>query len=364
MRFLLPIILLVVSTGTVRSQDVLRFDGEGSATDRHAEAQSAAEASGLDVWIGFSVTRMMRENSVMGRFIGNRKSSPTLEELLDPSRESREPTVEEAARKALGDMEKKESVVPDRLIPKRVAVLVRHDRDGTIGDIAWSNLTMAFDPGDRPLYWIGHVDDGPAFDLLRRLYLEHRSEGSDVGEDLISAIGLLDTPDVHEWLLGIVDSERPTNEREQAVFWLGESENPDIIRRLYALADDDPSEDVREQAVFALYRMDSGEALDRIIRLAREADHEETREKSRFWLAQQAGDRLVDASDAPEPTEMEKQAVFALSRLDDADALSELSTVALGHRNPHVRKQALFWLGQREDDEALEAILKVLNGGR
>lgn len=368
MRRTLAFLILLFAAGPVFGQEVVRLDTDStpdeSLADRYDRAVDAADAADREAWIGFSVTRMMRENSVMGRFVGDWRSSATIGELLDLSPGKAQSSVEEAARNALDNIERQEAGRPERKIEKKIAILIRRETDARIRDVAYSNMTMAIDLGDRPLYWIGHADDTQAFDLIDGLYVDHRSDGTDVGEDLISAMGLIDTPEVHAWLFGIVESGRPANERERAVFWLGESDNPRSAQRLHELADEDRSEDVREQAVFALYRMQSDAALGHLIDLARHAEHEGTVEKARFWLANRAGDRLVDGMGGAEPSDIEKQAVFALSRLDDDAAIEELAVVARGHSNPHIRKQALFWLGQRDDDESLSIIMEILEGGR
>jgi len=55
-----------------------------------------------------------------------------------------------------------------------------------------------------------------------------------------------------------------------------------------------------------------------------------------------------------------KSAVFALSRLPEDEAATQLIAVADTSKDAAVRKQAIFWLGQSSDPKALDYLTKLL----
>jgi HEAT repeat protein len=67
---------------------------------------------------------------------------------------------------------------------------------------------------------------------------------------------------------------------------------------------------------------------------------------------------VLDSSD--DDTEVQKQAVFAISQRPRDEAVPLLIKIAKTHSKPAVRKQAIFWLGQTGDERALEFFKEVL----
>jgi len=84
-------------------------------------------------------------------------------------------------------------------------------------------------------------------------------------------------------------------------------------------------------------------------------------------LSQKAGrrsfDALVDRASGAKgaDTEVQKQAVFALSQRPKDEAVPILMKIAKTHANPEVRKMAIFWLGQIDDDRVLPFFKEILS---
>ena len=74
---------------------------------------------------------------------------------------------------------------------------------------------------------------------------------------------------------------------------------------------------------------------------------------------QVAGDLRAQAENDPD-VQVRKQAVFALSRLPDPEASTQLIQIASTNKDPAVRQQAVFWLGQSKDPRALNYLTKLL----
>jgi len=63
-----------------------------------------------------------------------------------------------------------------------------------------------------------------------------------------------------------------------------------------------------------------------------------------------------------EETEIQQQAVFALSQLPEDRGIPRLIKVAKTHPNYKIRKKAIFWLGQSDDERALDVLIELVKG--
>lgn len=147
-----------------------------------------------------------------------------------------------------------------------------------------------------------------------------------------------------------------SEEREQALFWLGQTrgvEGADVIEH-YATTDADPK--LREHAIFALSESQAPDAYGHILAIAHKDPAEHVRSQAYFWLAQmddvRAKDDIIAALKSESSDEVREEVVFALSQLEDT-ADEALIAVLRGDFPRDVKKQALFWLGQCGSPEAM-----------
>jgi HEAT repeats len=150
----------------------------------------------------------------------------------------------------------------------------------------------------------------------------------------------------------------PRNDREQALFWLGEARGADgaaIVDR-FATTDADPT--LREHAIFALSQSHGIDAYARIHAIASSDRADHVRSQALFWMAQMHDPRAaaditatlkIESSDA-----VREQAVFALSQLGGDNADDALIAVMRGNYPRDVKKHALFWLGQSGSPRAMQ----------
>jgi hypothetical protein len=153
------------------------------------------------------------------------------------------------------------------------------------------------------------------------------------------------------------EASRPFKEREQALFWLGQTrgaEGADVVGH-YATTDADPK--LRAKAIFALSQSKAPDAYSHILAIARQDPAEHVRGEAIFWLAQMDDARAKDDILASLKTEssdnVRERAVFALSQLDDGAADEALIAVLRGDHSRAVKKQAMFWLGQSGSPRAM-----------
>jgi len=148
--------------------------------------------------------------------------------------------------------------------------------------------------------------------------------------------------------------------------WLDGVSQDASVAWLASLADGpSPPRRLADMALVALAQHATPAALPVLVRFAREAVASGPRSQALFWLAQRAAQQAVPAiagsnSNQDPDTEVQKQAVSALSRLPKDEGIPRLIELAGTHRNPEVRRQAMFWLGQSRDPRAVDFFAQIL----
>lgn len=202
--------------------------------------------------------------------------------------------------------------------------------------------------------WIDPAD--PASSVTMLSSLPNRKTG-DTGEHALIAIAHHADTSATRALAANAESSHPFKEREQALFWLGQTrgvEGANVVEH-YATTDTDSK--LRVKAIFALSQSKTPDAYARIVKRAHDDPTEHVRGEAMFWLAQMDDARAKDDILASLTTEssdkVREQAVFALSQLHNGAADEALITVLRGDYARPVKKQALFWLGQSGSPRAM-----------
>ncbi len=334
-----------------------------------AEAGKTGGTGG--VWIGYSIQRLMSENSWIGSFNSfPEKEQPSLFELITGQRiefEDRDQdNLKEAARKALSRTERKRT---ERKVHKEVALLFEFRGSpsdvGTLRTIRTTNITLHVDLDGLPLFWLGGIPSSESVGHLKGLLKKVASRR--VSEKVVQSIGLHgNVAGVFSELAEMLQTHNQTSIREEAAFWLGQLDTLPALRLLTETARKDQSKQVAEKAIFAISQMTMTEATETLINLGRNGPSREVRKKAVFWLGQHASRALVDTLEGfvyvEGDEEIQKQAVFALTQLPDNGGVTHLIRVAKTHPNPRVRKQAVFWLGECDDPRAFDAIVEIAKG--
>jgi hypothetical protein len=110
--------------------------------------------------------------------------------------------------------------------------------------------------------------------------------GGRSGNDALTAAALADGFDVWpDFKRLVLDADAPTQSREQALFWIGESETP--TSNLVSLYPDLTPLSLREHYTFVLsQRHEDDQALDKLIDVARHDRDVGVRKQAMFWLGQ------------------------------------------------------------------------------
>lgn len=373
-KALFLMIISGLAINTIEAQTVVRAP-EGLNTLAERWAWAVGEAGRLKgtggVWIGYSIKRLMSENSWIGSFYSfPEKNEPSLYELITGQRiefEDRDQhDLKEAARKALSRAEKRKL---ERKVLKEVAFLFEFRGSPsdleTLRTIRTTNITLRVDLDGLPLLWLGTIPAGESVTHLKSLLEKVSSRRG--SEKIVQALGLHgNTPGVFEELAEILKGKSNYSVREEAAFWLGQLDTVTALRLLVGTIRNDESRKVAEKAIFAISQMTMGEATETLIDLGRNGPSREIRKKAVFWLGQHASRKVIDTLEnfvyKDKDEEIQKQAVFALTQLPHNEGVTHLIRVAKTHPSPRIRKQAVFWLGECDDPRAFDAIVEIAKG--
>jgi HEAT repeat protein len=356
------IMVCFILYSNLSAQTVIKItDSDLNLISRWDKAVQTGETN-QSFWIGYSIKRLMGENSYIGSFSDD-DDRPSLADVISGKVSELKNMNSDSRHKNFVWNEEKSI----EKILKDVAIIFEVTKENNsnfrIRKIEMTNLELPFEFYEMKLYWLGNTDHDESIAFLKNQF--QQSNDSEIREDLVTAIGIHDNNMTgYNFLKDVIDGSDIDDVREQAVFWIARHENKEVLPLLRKLAVNDRSEDVREKAVFGLYISDTDEAVDVLIELAKNANNTDIRKKAMFWLGQTASKKAVktieDAVYNDEETEIQKQAVFALSQLDKDEGLDKLIKVAKTHPNPEIRKKAIFWLGQSDDDRALDALIGFL----
>jgi HEAT repeat protein len=276
--------------------------------------------------------------------------------------------------------------------------LLREPNDTAVTRVEVYNLDRAREYAGYRVYWLGRAVNEESLNLLRGLVEGHNDRtAARVSEHATMAIALHDDARVAGMLKNFVRQSSIEKARTSAVFWLGQiggetqfladlarnesesrevrkqaafaigiSKDNDAISTLRNLYSSVANREVKEQIIFAAsINQDKDAAVNFLIDVAGKDNDLDSRKKAIFWLGQKAGERslnalkdTIDSADAD--TEVQKQAVFAISQRSKDESIPLLIKIARAHANPAVRKQAIFWLGQTGDERAVDFFKEIL----
>ncbi|MCH8127815.1 HEAT repeat domain-containing protein [candidate division KSB1 bacterium] len=357
-----------------QAQDVVKYPNQNDDLSKRwtwaeREAKSGKYRNG--VWIGYSIQRLMGENSHIGSFSRDYQDKITLEELIygkkaDPDEKlSDKEIIERTIKETLDELkdEKKE----ERKVLKEVAILFRYESNSKrfedVKKTKVTNLTLHVNLDELPLIWLGQIEHENSLEFLQDF-----AEGVTSVEMKKRFTMVIGIHDANKRSIAILKEFATKDEhaevRKSASFWLGQTHHKEALDILKKIIQSDRSSNVREHAVFAISRMRSQESTDVLIDLAQKSKDFEVRSKAIFWLGQKASRKaekaLEDLVYSDDETKVRKKAVFALTQLPHNKGVPHLIRIAKTHPNIKVRKQAIFWLGQSKDPRAFETIVELI----
>jgi len=364
-RYLLAAAAVLAWAVGAYAQEVVRFEGDTSLESRYAWALDQADdvQTSSGIWIGYSFSRMMCENCYSGSFHDSDwDDMPSLRELISGIRlENENRNIRDAAKRALREVEGE-----GRLVRKNMAVLVRFERNSrTPSELEMSNMSLAFDLGDRALVWLGSAQNEESIQLLASLYDSKATK--DARKGAIWAVGSHDASDLAVPFLSSVLTSRASSEfRKSAAYGLGNQNSQKSLSLLRSTALSDSSEEVSKAAVYALGNMDlsaAAKALEDLVTAGEEVPVEV--QKAALYSIGNTDDPgaesfLKETATSASSSELAKAAVYALSNAVEEGDVKPLMDILRESKHTEVRKAAVYSIGNHESSSAIEALQYVL----
>ncbi len=216
----------------------------------------------------------------------------------------------------------------------------------------------------QAVFWLSQAGGESAVTALDSIV--RQSPDTELQEKAIFALSQQESPKALDALRSYAErTDVPEENREKAIFWIGQrrgAENGAYLRALYARLTAEP---LKEKALFALSQRNEPENQRFLLDVARnESEKLEMRKRALFWAGQSGAslgelDALYGSLRNPE---MKEQVIFALSQRNDSAAVDRLIGIARTEKDTELRKKAIFWLGQSRDPRAAAFLGELLEG--
>jgi hypothetical protein len=273
--------------------------------------------------------------------------------------------------------------------------LLRSVQGGTIERVNVLNLEREHDFAGYPVFWLGHVSNDESLAFLRPL--ASTTDNSGVGSPATLAISIHDDQRVFGALVELAQSARSKPVRIRAIAALGRSgASPEAVAFLSGIVRNSAAEmEIREQAVRSLGKLRDPAGLNPLIQsfegsadqrfrrriisavgmnndrkgaikflldVAANGGDVESKRNAMLQLSQlAAGPNRRDQVGLDVETDVQREAILAISRRPKDEAVPILINIARTHMKEDIRRQAFISLGRIGDDRALEFFREQLS---
>ena len=284
----------------------------------------------------------------------------------------------------------------DMMSERAVLAIALHD-DARVGGMLKNFITSSPNPRIRStsVYWLGQVGGEQAFlaSLVRndaedkkiRRSAAHaigqsRDRGTvatlkdlyetvkdvEVRRSVISAVGnSIDEQPAFAFLLNIAKTDADPESRRTAVRQLGHFAREDAVDEVMKIYANDTNIEVKRSALRSLAETKSPRAEDKLFEVAKGNDVMEVRREAIRLLGERVSKRSFEflsqtAQSTDANTDVQVQAVRAISERKAEESVPLLIKIARTHPNQLVRKQAIRSLGESGDPRAVDFFREVL----
>ena len=249
----------------------------------------------------------------------------------------------------------------DDTIDSALYSLAQHD--GQEASIALFDLALLNNQkqSENAVFWLGNTrNDGVVY--LKRLYKE--LPNGNVKRHINFALSQSQSTQGIDFLKLIATSDKDTEQRADAYFWLAQKKISGIEELLLNAIENDDSFNVKEKAIFALSQVESELADNALLELVENNENSDIQDKALFWLAQRnpakAKEVVFEMLKTAKSEDQINNAVFTLSQISHQTNDGVLFSLLSDKYSSQVKKQALFWLSQSDYPETIEKLQNLL----
>lgn len=271
----------------------------------------------------------------------------------------------------------------DRALPILEKVLARRDKCSAVlrrkavflvsqkGDARAADILMGAvrnDPDsevrEQAVFWLGQTRDERAVDMLQEILQKETND--EVLDKAVFALSQHRSERAGTILRDLAQRDgAPLKVREQAIFWLGQqrnSGNAALLKNLYTRVKE---EELKEKIIFSISQNRADDNAKWLIDVATDAKEPvEMRKKALFWAGQTKGvsmDDLASLYNRVDDREIKEQVIFVYSQRRESGAVEKLMDIAKNDKDPELRKKAIFWLGQSRDPRAVKFFEDIIS---
>jgi HEAT repeat protein len=209
---------------------------------------------------------------------------------------------------------------------------------------------------------LGEFERANVTDELMKIYGSETDQ--EVKRAVLHSLSETKSPGAQARLLGLARTEANPELRKRAIHVLAERGEP-VISDLISLYDSERVPEVRRTVLQSLSEIKSNRVEDKLFAVASGDESLDLRRQAIRLLGERAGKRSLDflsntAQSADGNTEVQIQAVRAISERKAEEAVPVLIKIAKTHQNQLVRKQAIRALGESGDPRAVDFFREVL----
>lgn len=271
-------------------------------------------------------------------------------------------------RAALATLQSLYEAVAEREIKKAIVHSASGNEDGQAA-LAFLLRVAKNDPEREvrksAVHSLGDLAGEAVVDELMKIYSSDRD--LEVRKTVLHALADAKSPRAEAKLFEIArDANQPVELRKHAIHRVADRNSEAAVSELIRLYDTDRTREVRRQILHALADSKSERAENKLFEIARAADDPEMRKKAIHHIGERVGRRslellreTVESNSAD--TQVQVQAVHAISERPAEEAVPLLIKIAKTHPNQQVRRMAVHQLGESGDPRALEFFREILS---
>ncbi len=213
----------------------------------------------------------------------------------------------------------------------------------------------------QAVFWLSQVEDPKVVGILDSI-ATHPGDESVRERALFSLSQQSDSRGLDALRHAAESEDMPSELREKAVFWIGQSGSASAATYLKDLFARTKNDEIKEKILFGVSQ--HGGEGDWLLGIgADDKVSKDVRKKAVFWASQ--GDvgigRFVGLYDRTTDQDIREQVIFALSQRNDSAAVDALMHIAKTDKDQELRKKAVFWLGQSSDPRAAKFLQELID---
>ena len=249
---------------------------------------------------------------------------------------------------------------------KAVFLLAQKEGEGTAQALL---RVLETDPDqevrEQAVFWLSQVHSDDAIDALEKIVMSSRD--MEIREKAIFSLSQQGGERATAILRRFAgQNDAPSELREKAIFWLGQAQRGGNLRFLMDLYRQLDDEELKEKVIFSVSQVHGDSSARWLMGIATDAKEPiEMRKKALFWVAQSDGgmalDELFGLYGRMQEREMKEQLIFVYSQRHERKAVDKLMEIARTEKDRELRKKAVFWLSQSRDPRVADFLLEVIN---